>query len=59
MREQPKGKQPLTKKLSSKGTSQPARSWYRQGGACAMNSVIYLIGLIVVVLVVLSFLGFY
>jgi hypothetical protein len=29
------------------------------GGGCAMNSVIYLIGLIVVVLAVLSFLGFH
>ncbi|AZO09460.1 hypothetical protein EJ074_10230 [Mesorhizobium sp. M3A.F.Ca.ET.080.04.2.1] len=29
------------------------------GGACAMNSVIYFIGLVVVVLAVLSFLGFH
>jgi uncharacterized membrane protein len=49
----------LLKKLLGRGTSQAARSsdWYR--GGCAMNSVIYLIGLIVVVLAVLSFLGFH
>ena len=31
----------------------------RSGGDCAMNSDVYLIGLVVVVLAILSFLGFH
>jgi|UPI000401C95B hypothetical protein len=45
--------------MTSEGTREAQASSVRSGGDCAMNSVIYLIGLVVVVLAILSFLGFH
>ncbi|AZO53494.1 hypothetical protein EJ077_08225 [Mesorhizobium sp. M8A.F.Ca.ET.057.01.1.1] len=47
------------RKLSGSGNMRPAWRFGLHGGNSTMNSVIYLIGLVVVVLAILSFFGFH